>query len=295
MEIICKERGQGKTYDLICESARTGTPILTAYNPRYISELARKIGVKIPQPMNVHEYKNFRENGSLSGDKGWNEKLLIDEVDGVLEHLLGANVEKATYTPDCINEKENENMPTKKICANSDFVFHRDSDVTVNLPNGIKKIITRNGSKPEIYFPKVENVSIIVPGKVVEVTFDDGTKEKSVCREPDVFSLESAISICISKKIMGGSSAYNNAVKHGVKIYEDRLEKEKAGKEEQERIEKKRAKRLAYKERRNARKAAEENQQKAREREERIEIQKEAYLRAIKELQNVKPIQLTIS
>lgn len=130
-------------------------------------------------------------------------------------------------------------------------------------------------------FVKVVDVNIIVPDKVVEVTFADGTKEKSVCKEPDTFSLESAISICISKKIMGGSSAYNNAVKHGMKVYKDKQKKEAVEKAEQERIEKKRAKRLAYKERRAAKRADEEKQRRSREREEQIEIQTEAYLRAM--------------
>ena len=116
------------------------------------------------------------------------------------------------------------------------------------------------------------------------MTFADETKEKSVCREPDVFSLESAISICISKKVMGGSSAYNNAVKRGMKVYEDKQKKEAAEKAEQERIEKKRVKRLAYKKRRDAKRIEEENQRKKKEREEQIEIQREAYLRAMKEL-----------
>ena len=125
----------------------------------------------------------------------------------------------------------------------------------------------------------VVDVNIIVSNKVVEVTFADGTKEKSVCKEPDTFSLESAISICISKKIMGGSSAYNNAIKRGMKVYEKKLEFEKHQKEEQERIEKKRAKRLAYKERRTAKK-----------REEQIAIQTEAYLRAMKAMDNSKNV-----
>lgn len=114
-------------------------------------------------------------------------------------------------------------------------------------------------------FVKIVDVNPIVPNKVIEVTFADGTKEKSVCREPDTFSLERAISICISKKIMGGSSAYNNAVKRGMKVYEDKQKKESAEKTEQERIEKKRAKRLAYKERRAAKRIEEENQRKERE------------------------------
>ncbi len=127
----------------------------------------------------------------------------------------------------------------------------------------------------------IVDVSIIVPNKVVEVTFADGTKEKSVCREPDVFSLETGISVCISKKIMGGSSAYNNMVKSGVKVYKEKLKREAAVKAEQDLIEKKRAKRLACKERRLTKRAEEERIRREKEREEQIEIQKEAYLRAM--------------
>lgn len=174
--------------------------------------------------------------------------------------MLDADIETVTCTPDSMNEKENKNMPTKSF----------DLELM-----GIKNF--------HFYIAKLEikDVNIIVPNKVVEVTFADGTKEKSVCREPDTFSLESAISICISKKIMGGSSSYNNAVKRGVKVYEDKQKREVAEKAEQERIAKKRAKRLAYKERRAAKRAEEEKQRKAREREDQIAIQTEAYLRAM--------------
>ena len=127
---------------------------------------------------------------------------------------------------------------------------------------------------------RINDVNILVPNKVVEVTFTDGTKEKAVCREPDVFSLETAIAICISKKVMGGSSAYNNAVKRGVKVYEDKLKEAEKAKAEEERIAKKRAKRLEYKKNKEAKR-------KAQEREEKIEIQKEAYKRAIEEMGNV--------
>lgn len=258
IEIICKGRGQGKTHDLILESARTGVPILTAYDSRHIVDQARFIGAKILQPMTVKEYKYFKDNGSLLNSKNWKGKLLIDEVDGILEQLLGAKVEKVICTPDSMNEKENKNMPTKSF----------DLEIM-----GIKNFISY------ITKPEIKDVNIIVPNKVVEVTFADGTKEKSICREPDTFSLESAISICISKKIMGGSSAYNNAVKRGMKVYEDKQKRENAEKAEQERIEKKRAKRLAYKKRRVAKK-----------REEQIAIQTEAYLRAMKVMDDSKNV-----
>lgn len=130
---------------------------------------------------------------------------------------------------------------------------------------------------------RIQDVNILVPDKVVEVTFADGTKEKSVCREPDVFSLEIAIAICISKKVMGGSSTYNNAVKRGVKVYGDKLKEAEKAKAEEERIAKKRAKRLKYKKNKEAKR-------KAQEREEKIEIQKEAYKRAIEEMKNIPEI-----
>lgn len=265
IEIICKRRGQGKTRNLILESARTGTPILTAYDSRYIVQQANDMGIKIKQPMTRREYEYFRRNGSLSW-RNWNGKLLIDEVDGLLRQMLDADIEKVTCTPDSMNEKENKNMPTKsfdlEIMGIKNFHFY-------------------------IAKPEIKDVNIIVPDKVVEVTFADGTKEKSVCREPDTFSLESAISICISKKVMGGSSAYNNVVKRGMKVYEDKQKRETAKKVEQERIEKKRAKRLAYKERRAVKRAEEEKQRKAKEREEQIAIQTEAYLRAMKEIGSI--------
>lgn len=155
--------------------------------------------------------------------------------------------------------------------------------MTIDEDNQNIKVLSKETGFP---YYDVKNVNIIVPKKVVEVTFADGTKEKSVCREPDVFSLESAISICISKKIIGGSSAYNNAVKRGMKVYEDKQKKEVTEKAEQERIEKKRAKRLAYRERRAAKRDEEEKQRKAREREEKIAIQTEAYLRAMDVMRN---------
>ena len=112
IDIICKERGQGKTYDLILESARTGTPILTAYDSRYIVQQATEIGIRIPQPLTKGEYEYFRRNGSLSWKNGWNRKLLIDGVDGLLRQILDADIKTITCTPDFMNEKENKSMPT---------------------------------------------------------------------------------------------------------------------------------------------------------------------------------------
>lgn len=177
-----------------------------------------------------------------------------------------------------------------KVIPLPDSIIYQKEMIDASFRDHIRKQFLENARQFNITICKerdrlmrknseVVDVNIIVPNKVVEVTFSDGTKEKSVCREPDTFSLESAISICISKKIMGGSSAYNNVIKRGMKVYEKKLEFEKHQKEEQERIEKKRAKRLAYKERRTAKK-----------REEQIAIQTEAYLRAMKAVEDSKNV-----
>lgn len=120
------------------------------------------------------------------------------------------------------------------------------------------------------YGQKITDVNIVVPNKVVEVTFMDGDKQKAVCQEPDVFSLEQAISICLTKHLLGGSGTYNKAIKNGIKVYEKKIAEDKAAKVEAERIDKRRAKKAVYMKRKAEKK-----------REEQIEIQKEAYVRAM--------------
>ena len=118
--------------------------------------------------------------------------------------------------------------------------------------------------------------------KVVMVTFSDGKVEKAVLDTYDTFNIEQGIAICIMKKSFSkisndnGSSVYNKLVEYGLKAYNDILAAEsKAEAEKQEK--EARVKRNAEKaKRKRARKAAEK-------REAEIEIQKEAYLRAMRE------------
>lgn len=219
MNIICKPRGCGKTYDLIMESARTGNPIITenSLKAMYINNEAKRIGVNIKQAISAREYMIFKNNKSLFDNLSWTGKVLIDNVDLVLNNLFEAEVVTVTCTPG--NTKENDKMDS--------------------IANEIRTTRKRYCDR---YANEIVDVNIIVPDKVVEVTFFDGIKERAVCKEPDVFSLEQAIGICISKKVMGGSSTYNNAVKRGIKVYENKISEEQMNKEEQERIERKRAK-----------------------------------------------------
>ena len=125
---------------------------------------------------------------------------------------------------------------------------------------------------PETPWEKVVDVKILAPNKVVEVTFADGTRQKAVCDENDEFSMETAIAVCLAKRAMGGSAAYNKAVKKAMKVYEDKLAREEEEAKEKARREKRRAKHKAYLERREVKR-----------REARIEEMAEAYRRALKD------------
>lgn len=282
IDIICKGRCKGKTHDLILESARTGIPILTAYDSRYIVDQARYMGVKINQPMNIKEYMYYKSNNSLENSPNWSGKLLLDEVDIVLEKLLNAHIEMVTCTPNNYKEKGERSMNMKDFigCYNGTALlstWDTKPCIKIDTNPSYKFELTKSGK----LILGIKDVNIIVPNKVVEVTFEDGTKEKSVCKEPDVFSLEMAISICVSKKLMGGSNIYNNTIKRGMKIYNSKKKKEAEDKAEQERIERKRAKKKIQKERRIAKRAE-------MEKERQIEIQKEAYVRAMQYMEEKK-------
>lgn len=77
------------------------------------------------------------------------------------------------------------------------------------------------------------------------------------------------------KYLLGGSNGYNNLIKSIRKKYDDKLDNQKKEAERKEQMKRKRAKRQAAKKRREERK-----------REEQIEMQKEAYVRAMKEMKN---------
>lgn len=108
--------------------------------------------------------------------------------------------------------------------------------------------------------------------RTVVVEFKDGKSEKAVTDPDDVFSLETGIMICIMKKILGSSTAYNKVIEYALKVKKRNEDLEMAKAKEKEMAEAKRVKIEEKKKRRAERK-----------REEAIQIQKEAYLRALTE------------
>lgn len=120
--------------------------------------------------------------------------------------------------------------------------------------------------------PDIKDV-IVHNNCVVIVEFTDGTSEKAVLHPEDHFSVEQGISICIVKKLVGGSSIYNKLIDRAVKVMiNNDAERTKKQIEEEARKERKK---------KNDEKKA---RRKAAKREEYIETQKEAYVRALREV-----------
>ena len=151
-------------------------------------------------------------------------------------------------------EKENDNMdkPVK-------MIMFDDTAYTI----GVKKFV------PEV------NVTdtAVYNEKVVELTFATGEVYKAVCDDTDKFDINKGIEVCLLKYLLNGSNDYNNLVKKIRKQYDQKCEAEKKAEERHEQMKRKRAKRQAAKKRRAERK-----------REEQIEMQKEAYVRAMREM-----------
>ena len=103
----------------------------------------------------------------------------------------------------------------------------------------------------------IKDIKIIVPNKVVEITYKDNTKEKVVCDNEDNFSLDAAIAICALKKLMGNSKC-NHYLKSGYKIIDDKEKLLLKEQEEKEIIARKKEKAKLKKEKRKLRKREEQ-------------------------------------
>ena len=173
------------------------------------------------------------------------------------------------------------------------------SDVIVKLENNeywnigkdvkievIKNIYKCKEEKDEIIVKNcrgnlfIKDFEISKSGRGVKVNFTDGTYKKTYALECDEFDLRRALFIAIAKKLEGHfkykdiekvadaisiTKKYIHDVDDAIKRYEEKEESKRI-------IASRKAKKIAYKERREA-----------RVKEELIEIQKEAYLRAMRE------------
>lgn len=123
MKLIIKDRGMGKTTQLIHTSEVTGYPIVASTEAivNEIKKQAERIGCKIPEPMTVQELLH----GKARGRHGY-ENILVDEVciDGVLQKALnqyfGCNVMACTCSPDYTwEEMMSGNLPKRTLTVSS--------------------------------------------------------------------------------------------------------------------------------------------------------------------------------
>ncbi len=96
MDIIIKERGHGKTTDLVNMSAQTGIPIV-AFCPSYIISLAKKLNLQIPCPISVASFMELDEKP---------KSIYIDNMTPVIRMLLGSWVAGFTDSPSFTTTEE---------------------------------------------------------------------------------------------------------------------------------------------------------------------------------------------
>ena len=126
----------------------------------------------------------------------------------------------------------------------------------------------------------IEDFEISRSGKGIKVNFTDGTYKKAYASEPDEFDFKTALYICLAKKLQNEYKCKDieelarilSMTKKYIKEVEEVYSEYKKEEESKRIIANRRAKKIRYK-----------ANKKAREREEMIEIQKEAYLRAMRE------------
>lgn len=118
MKLIIKDRGMGKTTQLIHISEVTGYPIAAAYKTTigHIKSTATKLGCKIPEPVLISDIVT----GKIQYDN-----ILVDEValDGVLKKALNnyfnSNVVACTCSP-YVDIEAYYSLPKRNLTINCD-------------------------------------------------------------------------------------------------------------------------------------------------------------------------------
>lgn len=220
----------------------------------------------MPMKNNENLEKYFISNGINYFPVGEIGKIecISPTVDNLTKALCSE--ESIVYAPPVksVPKETKDRLATRGLCE--------ERLVLETFDNGMLKKVY--GLIPAISDVSVKNKSVVI------VSFCDGTKEKAVLHKEDTFSLEQGIAICISKKLLStetggrGNAAYNKLVRYGVKKYND-CEKNRV-KEKKSRAEAKKQKALREEKRKK-------KNEKKKERE--INIRKEAYLRAMREME----------
>ena len=144
----------------------------------------------------------------------------------------------------------------------SEQMISEDEESMKNMVEAVKQ-----------YNHTIIEIKEIVPDKVYEYKFGNGDIQKAVCSDSDQFSMEDSITIAYAKHFMGGSGRYNRAVDKAMKLFANQKAAEEKAKKEAE------AAKI-----RQEKKAKKRAERAARKREAEIELQAEAYRRALKSM-----------
>jgi hypothetical protein len=185
------------------------------------------------------------------------------------EKLIYLLIDKVQTYYEVRDIKEDANMPVQFCCEKL------PDEVLRTL--GICRVSATTKPRWTKGLPPVKKVEVY-NNRVVKVTFIDDTFTKSVCSENDAFDLDVGITICTLKRLLGTNSdnatkQYSKFIKHVHKVMEENALKEDA---EKARKASEKAKRRKI----ELKKAAE----KLKAKEEQIDIQKQAYIRAMREM-----------
>lgn len=93
-EIIVGERKSGKSTELIKISAERQIPIIVQSQKQvdFIMDMAKRMNFKIPKPLSARQWLNQKDSSLMR------RGALVDEVQAVIETLLGSNVVAMTIS-----------------------------------------------------------------------------------------------------------------------------------------------------------------------------------------------------
>lgn len=196
--------------------------------------------------------------------------------------FLTTNYNRMVFSPEIFNERKDNNMVQTMTTSAGDW-----SKYFSQTPVKAEPVTTQVWDRTIVGAPRAEGINAALLKKIIKkvefyppatkVTFINGEVVTVVAREGDEFNEEVGIMHCIMKYLFG--TTYNTIIKGVIKDAEKAKADAKAAKE-REKAEKK-AVAVAKEEARKK-----EIARYQREREEKIEIQKEAYLRAMREMAN---------
>ena len=175
-----------------------------------------------------------------------------------------------------------------KTLMSTDFINMQNSNIIAHhineLGRGIDRIKALDSALVSMNvgtvmdYRSISKIRILSENKVVEVTFADGQKVKTICDDESEFSLEFALYLSLAKRLYSDKYTsegvwkkaqdlkyekyFVKLVQDGLKMYKkeqkENEEAEKRAEEERQIIERKKAKKIAYKKRREERRKADQ-------------------------------------